>query len=208
MGGVDEASKVKGSEDEEFIGVLSEAIEIVESSGKDYVVGGSLATKTWGRPVSPGDVDLIVTPADAPSLLEAYGKAGFETKEEDPNWIFKASKGNTTVDLIFEMEGAHYLDDEMMERSTIVEHYGVRMRMMPPEDYVLSQALSMQEDTPDYWYNALVVLTKSEIDWDYLIQRAKVSPRRILSLLVFAQSNDLGIPNTPIRRLFESLYDS
>ncbi len=46
------------------------------------------------------------------------------------------------------------------------------MRLMAAEDFIVSQAMSAKEDTPDYWYNALGVLAKSKLDWDYLVERA------------------------------------
>jgi hypothetical protein len=32
--------------------------------------------------------------------------------------------------------------------------------------------------------------------------------RRVLSLLLYAQSNDLGVPVKPVRDLFDSIFDA
>ena len=77
---------------------------------------------------------------------------------------------------------------------------------MPPEDFIVSQACSTKEDTPNYWYNALSVLGKMEFDWDYLLMRSSRGPRRVLSLLVYGQSDDLHVPERVIKRLFDALH--
>lgn len=186
--------------------VLAEAVRIVEGEDVQYVVGGSLACITWGRPTSLGDVDIVVRPHDAQRVLKAFDKADYKTEVEDPQWLYKAKKGRVTVDLIFEMEKSLYLDEAMASHARAEEVIGVKLKVMAPEDFLVSQAISFKEDTPEYWYNALGVLAKTDIDWDYLVERASRGPRRVLSLLVFAQSNDLPIPTSVVRRIFDLSY--
>lgn len=209
MGGVDEKSLTREVDPEQleaFRATLAEAIQIVEKGDMAYVVGGSLASNEWGRPSAVGDVDLIVKPTDAKRLLKAFGDAGYDTEEAEPNWLYKAKNEDVSVDIIFEMEGHLYLEDVMVERGALTEVHGTRLRLMAAEDFVVSQALSAGEDTPDYWYNALGVVAKSQLDWDYLVERASRGPRRVLSLLIYAQANDLPVPDSSIRRLFETVY--
>ena len=188
-----------------FTEVLEEAIEVVEGEEVDYAIGGSIAAMTWGRPTSIEDIDVILSPTDAPRVLKAFDRAGHDT-EEPETWLYKAKKNDVTVDLIFEMESSMYLDEQMAAHTVLSEAFGVRLRLMSAEDYVISQALSTKEDTAAYWYNALSVLGKTDIDWDYLVERASRGPRRVLALLIYAESNDLAIPKTAVRRLFESVY--
>ena len=209
MGGVDEKALTREVGPEQlaaFREVLAEAVSIVEDEGIPYVIAGSLASNEWGRPSAVGDVDLVVPPTDAKRLLKAFDAAGYDTEEADPNWLYKAKKSEVSVDVIFEMEGHLYLEDVMVERGALTELHGTRLRLMAAEDFVVSQALSAGEDTPDYWYNALGVLAKSQLDWDYLIERASRGPRRVLSLMIYAQANDLPVPDSAIRRLFETVY--
>lgn len=191
---------------EAFRTVLEDAIAISEQAQVPYIAGGSTASNLWGRPSPIGDIDIIVRPPDAKRLLKAFKAAGYETDESEPQWLYKAKKDGITVDLIFEMEGALYLDDEMLSRAALEEVEGVRLRVMSPEDYVVTQALSTKEETPNYWYNALGVLGKSNLNWDYLLERASHGPRRVLSLLIYGQSQDLPIPDHAIRRLFDTVY--
>ena len=189
-----------------FRETLADAVAITEGEGIAYVAAGSLVSNHWGRPSTMGDVDIVIRPTDAKRLLKAFDAAGYDTEETEPQWLYKASKGDVTVDLIFQLEGDLYLDDDMIQRAPVEELHGVKLRIMSPEDFVVSQAMSAKEDTPDYWYNALGVIAKTNLDWDYLVQRASRGPRRVLSLVLYAQSNDLPIPDSTIRRLFETIY--
>jgi hypothetical protein len=53
----------------------------------------------------------------------------------------------------------------------------------------------------------LAVVARCQLDWDYLVRRARRhGARRVLSLLLYAQSNDLVVPNGPIRALFDDVF--
>ena len=51
--------------------VLSEAVQALEKEAIDYVLIGGQASALLGRPRCSSDVDLLVTPEDAPRALEA-----------------------------------------------------------------------------------------------------------------------------------------
>jgi hypothetical protein len=44
-----------------------------------------------------------------------------------------------------------------------------------------------------------------ELDWDYLLKRARRGPRRVLGLLLYAQSLDLLVPDKAIKSLIHML---
>ncbi|MDQ3985451.1 MAG: nucleotidyltransferase [Actinomycetota bacterium] len=199
--------EVSDKEADDFRSTLAHAVSVTENEGCPYLLAGSMASNVWGRPASIGDIDLVIRPDDAKRLLHTFETAGYETEEVEPQWLYKAKSNGVTVDLIFEMGGDLYLDDEMIEKGPMKEVEGTRLRLIGPEDYVVSQAMSTKEDTSDYWYNALAVLGRTDLDWDYLIRRASHGPRRVLSLLVYAQSEDLTVSNDAIRRLYEFLYE-
>ena len=51
---------------------------------------------------------------------------------------------------------------------------------------------------------ALAVIASTDLDWDYLVQRARHSPGRVASLLLFARSVDLVVPARVIATLVDS----
>jgi predicted nucleotidyltransferase len=190
-----------------FLEILDEAIGALEADGVSYVLIGGLASAVRGRPRWTQDIDLFVRPEDARRALAALAGAGFATEETNPHWIFKASKDGVPVDVIFWVKGDVYVDDEMISRSTVGEFKGRRVRVVPPEDLVVIKALAHDEQTPRHWHDALAIIAGGQLDWDYLLRRAQYGPRRILSLLVYAQSNDLVVPETAICTLFETVYE-
>ena len=58
------------------------------------------------------------------------------------------------------------------------------------------------EYSPRHWHDALALIVACDLDWDYLARRARHGPRRVLSLLLYAQSNDLPVPARVVQDLF------
>jgi len=99
-----------------------------------------------------------------------------------------------------------YLDDEMVANSVTVDYHGVKIHTVSVEDAIVLEAVSQESETPDHWYNALAIIAAQQVDWEYLRARARLSPRRLLSLLIYAQSTDLNVPDDVIVDLFRSIY--
>lgn len=192
-----------------FLTVLSEAISALESKQIPYVLMGGLSSATHGRPRGTNDIDLFVRPESARLTLDALEAAGFTTEETDPSWLFKGFKDDILVDVIFRSTGDIYLDEEMLARARVVEIRGCAARVIPPEDLLIIKALAAAEHMPHHWHDALGVITGTDLDWDYLVSRARRhGARRVLSLLLYAQSNDLGVPVKPVRALFDAIFQT
>jgi hypothetical protein len=123
---------------------------------------------------------------------------GFVGEERAPHWLFKAYRGDQLVDIIFRSSGDIYLDDEMLARSVEATFYGRSVYLMAPEDLVVVKAIAHQEFTPRHWHDALCVLADTQLDWEYLARRAQKGPRRVAALLLYAQSNDLPVPDDAV----------
>jgi predicted nucleotidyltransferase len=194
--------------DETFLTVLAEAVQAVEAAGVPYLLMGGVASAAIGRLRWTHDIDLLVRPDDARPTLDALDQEGFDVEETDPHWLFKGFKHGVLVDVIFRSAGDIFLDDEMLARSIAVDQSGQTMRVIAPEDLIVIKAVVSAEHVPQHWYDALGVLASCDIDWDYLVARARrFGLRRVLSLLLFAQSNDLAVPDKPVRMLYEMLHD-
>jgi predicted nucleotidyltransferase len=193
--------------DQDAIGeVLADAVRIIEQAGIPYVIIGGTASFVHGRARCSGDIDFLVRPADAPRVLEALEHEGFETERTNEHWLYKAFRDGVLVDVLFRSSGDIFLDDEMLARSLEREFRGTRLRLVPPEDLIVIKAIAYDEQTPRHWYDALGVIASSELDWEYLLRRARRAPRRVLSLLVYATSDDLLVPTRVIRRLHDAVF--
>ena len=186
---------------------FADAVGALEEAEIPYVLIGGLGSSVRGRPRSTDDVDLLVRPDDALPALEALAAAGFETEETNPHWIYKGCRDGVTIDVLFKVSGDIYLDEEMLERSTEEELHGRRVRVAPPEDMLVIKAIAHDEPSSHHWHDALGLIAAGELDWDYVLTRARHGARRVLSLLIYAQSNDLVVPDEPIRALFKTIYE-
>jgi predicted nucleotidyltransferase len=189
--------------DVEFHETLDEAIAAMGVADVRFLIIGGIASAVMGRDRGTRDVDLFVRPEDARRALEALDAAGFDTKVAFPHWLYKGFKRDVLVDVIFRSSKDVLLDDEMLRRAQRREFRGRMLPIAPPEDLLIMKAVAADEDTPRYWYDALGIIAHADdMDWDYLVRRARQhGVRRILSLLIYAQSNDLVVPIAPIAEL-------
>ena len=171
-----------------------------------YAVFGSLVSDLFGRPGPSGDIDVLLRPDQADVALDLLDRAGFTTERTDASWIYKAVLDGVLVDLIFRVKGDIYLDDEVTEHTRVLEICGHDVRVISPEDAAVIEAVSTETQSIDHWYNAVGIVTRSDLDWDYLLRRARHATRRVFSLLVYCDSTDVPIPTWVIAALFEAAY--
>lgn len=186
--------------------VLGETRDILEQAGIPYLLMGGLAVACLARPRWTYDIDIFVRPDDAKRALAVLDEAGYEVEETDPLWLFKATKDEVPVDLIFESVGGFYLDDEMLDRGVEANFKGERVRLIPPEDLLIIKASAHSEDTGYHWFDAIALLGSREVDWVYLLRRSRRAIRRVLSLLVYAESSDVAVPEWVIHELVREVY--
>jgi len=186
---------------------LGEVADALEAEGVRYVVIGGIASALYGRPRASDDLDLLVTKPDAERTLEALAGAGFETERTNDQWIYKAFRDGVQVDVIFWLKGDVYLDEEMVSRARRFDIGGRSIPVVQPEDLIVVKAIIHDEQTPRHWGDALgLVANCDDIDWDYLIHRGRHGARRLLALLVYAQSNDLLVSDDVVRKVFDVVY--
>lgn len=182
------------------------ALDALEERKIPYAIIGGIAASGLGRPRSTHDIDFFVRPEDAEAALEALGRHGFDTERTDARWLFKGWKEQMMVDIIFKSQGDIYFDDEMHRRAKPMDYHGRRVPTVSPEDLVIIKCAVHNEAGPHHWHDALAVLSHATVDWPYLLKRARRAPRRLLALLIYAQSNDIWIPNNIIHELFASVF--
>ena len=190
--------------EEVFLQVLGETADALDRAKLPHVFMGGLASAALGRPRWTHDIDIFVMPDDRRRVLEVLAAEGFRTQQTNPQWLYKALKHDVLVDVIFLSDGQVVLDDEMVRRARRADVAGRVVPVIPVEDLIVIKALVFKERAPRHWYDALALLQREDLDWDYLIERAlRYEPARVLSLLVYARSLDQAVPAEPISRLFE-----
>jgi hypothetical protein len=94
----------------------------------------------------------------------------------------------------------------MLARGQCADVWERQVPVLGPEDLVVTKALAHGEETSHYWWDALAIIAKCDLDWDYVLGRARRGPRRMLSLLLYAQSTDLAVPDHVVRRLAAMVF--
>lgn len=193
--------------DRPFEKALQDAVEALEDAQVAYLLMGGVSSAALGRPRNTHDIDIFVAPEGSFRALQALAGAGFKTEETNPRWLYKAWKYGVMVDVIFRSAGDIYLDGEMIARATRRTFGDCEAQVISPEDLLVIKAITAAEHVPHQWYDALALLSSTDLDWDYLVSRARRhGVRRILSLLIYAESNDIWVPPGPVLELFECLY--
>ena len=193
--------------DEDLQATFADAVEALRRAEVPYLLIGGLSASAFARPRITDDIDVFVRPDMARKVLQTLDAAGFDTEETDDRWLYKAFKRGVLVDVIFRSSGDVYVDDEMLERADLQEHWGVTAPLISPEDLLVIKAVATTEHGSHHWYDALAVIARCPLDWAYLMRRARqAGPRRVLSLLLYAESNDLAVPAEVIEALFEVVH--
>jgi predicted nucleotidyltransferase len=186
---------------------LADVAEALEREEIPYVVIGGVASSLYGRPRVSDDLDILVAKTDAERTLDALASVGFDTERTNDQWIYKGFRDGVQVDVIFWLKGDFYLDDEMLARARRIDVGGRDIPVVPPEDLIVVKAIIHDEQTPRHWGDALALVANcDDLDWDYLIVRGRHGARRLLALLVYAQSNDLLVADDVVRKVFDVVY--
>ena len=187
-----------------YAAVMRQSTGALEEAGVGYLVFGSVAMRALGRPRDidlDEDFDLFIRPPDAPAALAALEHVGFVAEQHDESWIYKAKRMGVTVDLIFKAAARMYVDDEMLERAVRTPVLGVELPLIPREDFIVMKSLLHGEDRAYDWFDAISLL-ESDLDWEYLVRRAKANgAQRVLSLLLYADAAGVTVPRTAIVEL-------
>jgi predicted nucleotidyltransferase len=202
-----QSSSVETEESKRFDNALFATLDALEKSKIAYGLIGGVAAYTHGRPRPTQDIDIFLRPEDADNVLQVLEESGFTTNRFNPTWIFKAFKDDVLIDIIFRSEGNIYFDEEMNKHTVQVEYHGRPVRVVSVEDFILIKASAHSEEGHHHWYDALSVLAQSKVDWDYFLHRARKAPRRMLALLVYAQSIDIWVPNQVVQSLVNFIFD-
>jgi hypothetical protein len=203
---VDESFAGEDVDEGLFLAVLHESVGSLTAREVPYAAMGGIASSVLGRDRWTHDIDLFVAPADATRALEVLAEAGFRTQRTNEHWLFKAMKHGVLVDVLFKAKGELTFDPEMQQRVRTGDFKGQTLRVLAPEDLLVIKAIVHDEDTPRHWHDALGLIAAGGLDWDYLLHRALHGPRRVLSLLMYALSVDLLVPERAVQALSDCIY--
>lgn len=187
--------------DEAFLTALADVAAALAAGPNPFGIIGGVASAVYGRPRCTTDIDVFCRADDAVAVLGTLAGSGFDVERTNPAWIYKARRQGVTVDVIFKTKGEIYFDEAMRERVRSGTFEGIEVPLVAPEDVMVMKAITADETSPTHWWDALCILSLNELDWEYVLDRARKGPNRVASLLHFALSVDLPVPTSVVGRL-------
>jgi predicted nucleotidyltransferase len=155
---------------------LKRSAAALRDKGIPFLVAGGVASWVRGGPATDHDLDFLVKPQDAEAALAALVEIGLRPERPPEEWLFKAYDGDVMVDLIFEPAGLE-LTDEVIERGEELEVQAMMMRVMRPEDLLVTKLMAMTEHSINYRSCLEIARAlREQIDWDDVRERSAESP--------------------------------
>jgi len=155
---------------------LKRAAAALRDAGVPFLVAGGVASWVRGGPATDHDLDFVVKPADADQALAVLEDAGLRAEHPPEEWLYKAFDGDVMVDLIFHPAGLEVTDD-VIERGDEIEVEAMTMRVMRPEDLLVTKLMAMTEHTINYRSCLEIARAlREQVDWTDVRHRSATSP--------------------------------
>ncbi len=159
-----------------MVPTLKRAAAALRDAEIPFLVAGGVASWVRGGPATDHDLDLIVKPEDAERALGVLVETGMQPERPPEEWLVKAFDGDVMVDLIFAPAGLA-VTDAVIARGEEREVDAMTMRVMRPEDLLVTKLMAMTEHTINY--RSCLEIARSlreQIDWDDVRRRTAGSP--------------------------------
>jgi hypothetical protein len=162
-------SSFPSKEPKEQVNLFRDVLAVLESKQIPYAVSGAFSLRQHtGICRFTKDLDLFLTAENSPAALGRLRQAGLECEVCDPVWLSKARRDGFFVDLITGMSnGLIAVEDSWIERARPAVVYGVRTRVLAPEELVASKLFVARRERFDGADIAHVIYgTYGSFDWD------------------------------------------
>ena len=159
-----------------MLDALKRTVAALRNAGVPFAVAGGLACWARGAPVRDDDVDIVVTKEDLDRAVAALEEAGMRTEDPPEEWLVKAHDGDVTVDLMIYPSGME-VTAEVLARADELQVHAVTMPVMPIDDVLVTQLLSMSEH--HMTYEGLIETARAvreQVDWEAVRRRTEHDP--------------------------------
>jgi len=182
-------SSIPSDVPEEQAALFREVLTALEERRVPYAISGAFALRAHtGICRFTKDLDLFMTARTSCVVFPYLRESGFECSVCDPVWLAKAHKGEFFVDLITGMSnGVIVVEDSWIERARPAVVYGVKTRVLAPEELVASKIFVAKRERFDGADIAHVIYgTHGSFDWEHELRLVGEHWEMLLwSLLLF-----------------------
>lgn len=174
----------------ENLAFYKEALEILELSGKPFLLGGGFAVfHHTGLFRATKDLDIFIKPADYPEILALFAQHGFTTQVYDVRWLLKIYKGDDFIDLIFSsVNNICKVDERWFERASKGDFCGREVGFLSAEDLIWCKSYIWNRERFDGAdINHLLLFVGKDLDWHYLMDRLDAHWHLLLAEILLFQ---------------------
>lgn len=167
-----------------------EALEILNESGIEYLMGGGFAlTHYTGIQRDTKDLDIFCRPHDSNRILKYFAERGFYTEVHDVRWISKVKKDNFYMDIIFDTaNNICRVDDTWFEHAQEGTFAGLPVKFIPAEELVWCKCYVQNRERYDGAdVNHILLKYGKRLDWRRLLDRIDPHWHLLLSHIILFQ---------------------
>ncbi len=158
--------------------VYQQVIQEARAAGIRFAFGGAFATAAYtGALRNTKDFDFYVLPDDRDAMKQAISRAAlddyFDRLPYDRSWIYRATRGDVIVDVIWAMANLRaYVDERWVTHGPEIIVRDERLRAIPIEELIWSKLYVLQRERCD-WTDVLNLIDAraDAIDWEHLLSR-------------------------------------
>ncbi len=147
---------------------LRSAASALKESGPRFALAGTYALWAFGAPEPSHDVDLVVADSDVAGAEATLAEAGFVIEHPPEDWLFKARKGDTVVDVLHRINGER-VGAATLDRAEQRDVLAIAMPVLPPTMVVIQKLRSLGEHHCDFAKLLPVVrAVRERLDWAHI----------------------------------------
>lgn len=151
-----------------------EAMEVLNESGAEYMLGGAFAILHYtGIYRDTKDLDVFCKASAYPKFLKTFAKKGYKTELTDSRWLAKVFKGDYFIDIIFDSpNNIANVDDSWYQHAIKSSFAGTDILIVPPEELIWCKAYVQNRERFDGAdVSHLILKQGKQLDWKRLFDR-------------------------------------
>lgn len=151
-----------------------EAMEVLNESGAEYMLGGAFAILHYtGIYRDTKDLDVFCKASAYPKFLKTFAQKGYKTELTDSRWLAKVFKGEYFIDIIFDSpNNIAKVDDSWYQHAVKSSFAGTDILIVPPEELIWCKAYVQNRERFDGAdVSHLILKQGKQLDWKRLFER-------------------------------------
>lgn len=167
-----------------------EALEMLNASGCQYMLGGAFAMFQYtGIFRDTKDLDIFCKSSEYPKILKYFASQGYKTELTDVRWLAKVFHGDYFIDIIFDtVSNICTVDDSWFERATTGYFADVPVKFIPVEELIWCKIYVQNRERNDNAdINHILLKYGRNVDWNQLLFRLDTHWHLLLAQLLIFQ---------------------